>query len=649
MRSKFFRSTLGLLAVALLASAGCSSGNVSAGAGGSSSGNGTVNAMVSDSPENDWATIGVKILSIALNPQGGGTPVTIYTAPSGAYINLVELDQLSELLANASVPAGTYTSAALTLSANPGDVLLTASEDPDPGFAGTAGGTVPSAQIQIQGATGSTGSKTVPLTISFDSPLVVTANQNNSLDLEFDLSHPAFLIAHIPPASGTVEWAVNFSGPVYHHPIADITRLVLRDLYATVNSVSSDNTSITVAKDYPTEPPVSPETAIVSPQTLSVLADATNGTLYYNLDVSPITPTTIMNFSSVAVSLPTKFVRIAARYQSNGTLVAVRIWASSSFDKVWENPEGHVLHVNTSTNILTVTNEIGGHVNVQVNGSTQYYFRTPGTPSTDIVPESTIGLSNIERGFKIHVLANPLTTPPTALTVDIETARFDGSTSLANTAGFDYTRVFNTTTDNYTALVHFISDTTPNGADPLTNVAITGFKYWNFAFPTIVTSGGASARTSFVTAVGNSVNFGGTVGALPVYGVSYAIWDDPAALGWDVPWAVLVPSPVPLGTVATAYSSSTGNFTMNALGGATPATVDVSNTSGSATLVYQVNRTGGVVTISPVDITTGAGLTTFTAAMVNPTTVRIAGVPESTVGHIKAYVILYYTGTAPVS
>jgi hypothetical protein len=42
-------------------------------------------------------------------------------------------------------------------------------------------------------------------------------------------------------------------------------------------------------------------------------------------------------------------------------------------------------------------------------------------------------------------------------------------------------------------------------------------------------------------------------------------------------------------------------------------------------------------------------LTAFTNAMVSGTVVRVAGVPESTVGHIKAYVILYYTGTVPVS
>ena len=35
----------------------------------------------------------------------------------------------------------------------------------------------------------------------------------------------------------------------------------------------------------------------------------------------------------------------------NGTLVATRIWASSQFNNVWLSPEGHVLHVDTSSNV----------------------------------------------------------------------------------------------------------------------------------------------------------------------------------------------------------------------------------------------------------------------------------------------------------
>jgi methylthioribose-1-phosphate isomerase len=43
---------------------------------------GTVPTMISDDSSQDWATIGVKVLSIALVPEGGGANVTVYSAPS---------------------------------------------------------------------------------------------------------------------------------------------------------------------------------------------------------------------------------------------------------------------------------------------------------------------------------------------------------------------------------------------------------------------------------------------------------------------------------------------------------------------------------------------------------------------------------------
>ena len=166
-------------------------------------------------------------------------------------INLAELDQLSEILGNLTVADGTYTGANITISGNPGDVLLTVSADPEAGFAGTPGATIPSSQINIQGTTGSAGSLTVPVSVNFVSPLVVTAGSSNALDLEFDLAHPAFIVGHVPVTTGTTMWAVNFNGPVRHHPIADLTRLVLRHMYGSVTAVSTDNTSITITKEYP--------------------------------------------------------------------------------------------------------------------------------------------------------------------------------------------------------------------------------------------------------------------------------------------------------------------------------------------------------------------------------------------------------------
>ena len=75
--------------------------------------------------------------------------------------------------------------------------------------------------------------------------------------------------------------------------------------------------------------------------------------------------------------------------------------------------------------------------------------------------------------------------------------------------------------------------------------------------------------------------------------------------------------------------------------------VNLSTVSGSGTLVYQVDRTNGVVTVSAVDITTPAGQTTIATNLVAGTPVKVYGIPQSN-GTIKAYVVIYFTGTAPM-
>jgi hypothetical protein len=548
------------------------------------------------------------------------------------------------------VPAGTYTGAILTVSANQGDVTLAVSADPEAGFAGTPGATIPPNQIQIQDTTGSAGSKTVPVNIDFDSPLVVTANQTSSLDVELDLSHPAFLVGHVPPAlGGQTIWAVDFvKGPVRHHPIRDITRLVLRHAYGTVTGVSSDDSSFTMTRDFPVEPPTNPETAIATSQSLTILADATNGTLFYDVDAKTVV--TLKNFSTVASTLSGRFVRVAARYQSNGSLVAVRIWAANAFNSVWISPEGHVLHVNTSTDVVTVQNELGAPVQLTVDANTKFFFRTPWDAVADSTPIATgtgfLTTKDLVRGFKIHAsVADPLASPLVAQTIDIEIARYDGSISAVNANNFSYTRKFNTSSDNYIGFsLPYISSSSPNGSDPLTGSAITGFKWWNFTFPTHVDSG-TTAIPDFEAATNGTVNFGGTAGAYPTWGVTFAKWNDPIqANAWAAPWTVLIPTTVPLGTAATSYSN--GTFMLAETGGVNAVPVNLNTTSGSATLVYQVDRTNGIVTVSAVDITTSAGQTTITNNLIIGTPVKVFGIPQAN-ATIKAYVVIYFTGTMP--
>jgi len=152
-------------------------------------------------------------------------------------------------------------------------------------------------------------------------------------------------------------WSVDFRWPIRRHRIDDITHLVLRQMYGNVTAVASNNMSITITKDLPLVPIANPETPVATALSLQILADSMNGTIYYDVDAK--TSTTIMDFSTLAATLNGKYVRVAARYQEDGALIAVRIWASSQFDDIWKSPEGHVLHVDTTNDVITLSNESG--------------------------------------------------------------------------------------------------------------------------------------------------------------------------------------------------------------------------------------------------------------------------------------------------
>src|SRR6202007_742630 len=144
-----------------------------------------------------------------------------------------------------------------------------------------------------------------------------------------------------------------------------------------------------------------------------------------------------------------------------GTLVATRIWASSQFNNVWLSPEGHVLHVDAGTDVMTVQNESGRGVDLTVDANTQFFFRQPQNGLADATPIATgtafLANHQLVRGFKVHAsVVDPLATPLVAQSIDIEVAKYDGKISAPTMSGFTYTRSFATVADDYTVNLNYI-------------------------------------------------------------------------------------------------------------------------------------------------------------------------------------------------
>jgi len=603
--------------------------------------------LIRDAPSEDWASVAVKVISIALTASDG-TSVTVYQPVTPALMNLAQLDQISDTLASA-IPPGTYTGVTITIAANPGDVVLTVGQDPESGFSGTPGAVIPAAQTVINGATGANGAMTVSIPITFKKSITVSSNQSTPIQIDFNLGHPAFVITHAV-TGGTTLYTVTFQGgTVYPHPVAKVTDLVLRHLYGVAASVSTDNKSLTITREVPTLPIVSPETAVSLGTSTTILADSAHGTLYYDLDAST-TPTTINDFSTIAGSVVGRQLRVQARYQADGSLVATRVFSAANFATIWRSPEGHLLRVNTTDNTLTVAGEDGTPTVLTVDGLTT--FTLPNQPATAApIGTGPSFLTNLHRGFKVHVTVDT-TTPTLARIVEIESAGFSGRIVNPTTTQFDMQARFRHQGDGFSVTLPYVSantvtDVTVNGTP------VTGFSYWDFAYPTAVTSNQAATATTpavdaiaqFVSATGGSVGFGGLWGQIYARGETHAVWGDPSnPTGWSAPWVELTPSKVPTALVSTAIASN--QFAISAFGGAVPVTVSFDTTPGSATLVYEVQRSHDNIAVTAQDISTTAGLSAVTTALAINTPVRISGIPQAD-GTLKAYVITYFTGTHP--
>jgi len=658
VRSLLYSVELGLVALAL-ACGGKPGSNSSLSMSAASSGSTTPGRLmlsVSDASTEDWAFIGVKLLNIYLRTQDGSA-VTVFTAPATpAVLNLVQLDSISDLLGTAQVPPGAYTGVTLVISANPGDVSLTAAANPSAGFDGVANEVVPANDIQIQGAALMGGNLAVAVNLTLATPLVVTAGATSNLDLEFVLAHPAFLVDHPQTNGADTLWTVNFNGTVRQNPVSNPEVMVLRHAYGTVTAVASGNAAVTLTRDFPTQPLLSPETATPTLQILTVTADPTNGTIFHDLDAK--TTSVIQDFSTVGAGLVGRNIRTATRFQADGTLVAVRMWASSVFSNVWAGPEGHVDHVTlgsaTSPYTIHVQNESGAPSPIVINNGTKFFLRSPTNAQADATALATgtgfLDAMNLVRGFKVHVSPVDATaTPLVADSVDIETAAFAGYLSAATTSGFTVTRSFARSSDDYTASLGFAPATTLNGTGGSSAAgtvgAVQGYTWWDLTLPGLAST---SALQVFTNAVSGSAQFGGTAGSMNVWGYSAAL-PTGAASGpyWAARFTILEPMKLPEGTVVSplATSSSGASFSMTVAGGdRTPLVVNLTTIAGSATLVYQEDLPSGstIYTLSPIDLTTTAGVTTLAARIIAGAKVIVYGIPNAD-GSITASALYYST------
>ena len=230
----------GLALGATLALAGCGgsgSGSASLASGPSvsvnastCSGCGTAAVSLTDAP-GDFVSYLVNVDSLSLT-RSDGTVVQIVPSSAPTQVDFAQLVNLSELVGAHEVPAGSYTSAQLTLDYSNATIVVSTA---------TGNVTVPAADL-INGSTGSAINAPITVNLSFGSnPLVINDGAVSNLAIDFNLT-----------ASDTVDLTAN-PVTVTVNPVltASLTPATTKDIHVrgALASVSATNSDYVVNVD----------------------------------------------------------------------------------------------------------------------------------------------------------------------------------------------------------------------------------------------------------------------------------------------------------------------------------------------------------------------------------------------------------------
>ena len=233
-----------LLGLSLAALVACGGGGSSTGASGTTGGTvqaastGTAVVSLTDAA-GDFQHYVVNVTSIQLKKADG---TVVETLPATTQVDFAQLVNLSEIVSAAQVPAGTYTSASITLDYSSASIIV------DNGAGGSI--TVPTANLLNGSATGTPAIGSTPITMALTlptgQPLVVNKGTVSHLALDFTLSLSNTLsptAANINGSTLPVNVTVTVNPTLAASIVPDATKsLSLRGGLVSVDSAASSYT-----------------------------------------------------------------------------------------------------------------------------------------------------------------------------------------------------------------------------------------------------------------------------------------------------------------------------------------------------------------------------------------------------------------------
>ncbi|BDU71271.1 DUF4382 domain-containing protein [Mesoterricola silvestris] len=571
---------------------------------------GLVSVGMTSTGSEDWAEIDVKIVQVSLTPQGGGEPLNLL-APQGEPlpVNLALLGGATQLLGSFAAPLGTYTSATVTLATDTRDIALTSSSTPSPGFL-----QAPQTNVSTLAIVGAGGKATLALQVPLGAPLVVTTDRNSVLNLEWDTSRPGFITGAKTP-SNTNFWTLSLENPVRQRAVADPAAMTLLPLRGTVYKTDPSRQTFQVSPAF--RAGIFPTGYL--PQLVGVSLDAAAGTTFYDVDLG--TRQVIKDLASVGDALPGRLVCVGGALQQDGTLRATRIWAGKG-EFLGTHILGRVVRVNPGLGLAAFDGDSFTGFSLGSGGFTtpDTIFAAPGmTAGPDFLAAGDLSLGFTATPF-FHY---PSHGSPTLVAVEIVSPDFKGAVTAVDGNQVSLSCPSGSDAPALNPALPFIAPGTANGYDAA-GKPLQGFVWWEAGSPDTVHAGTAS----FSAAAAAKVDFGGTLGAIPVSATVHAAWGNAAnPSGWSAQWAVLETLTLPVGTVAVPYAST--GFGLALPGGDTTVLVDMDASTAcyrfsvpSATW-YGVNPWPTLTAVAP------------SAALTQGVAVQVFGIPQAN-GHLKA-------------
>jgi hypothetical protein len=371
--------------------------------GGGAGGTGNLKLLMTDAPSDDWTEVTVHFLSASLHRHGSDTWEAFWTAntsdPASGKVNLIDLSGVADILNAGTLKAGTYDRIKL---------VLNTSTQPDSMNLVTADGTV----IKPEDITVVDPSGAGEIKVDLTPNLVVEADTNNVLAIDFDLAHPLSI--------------VNLDGKVVISLKVRHKRLPLNLNRIQFARTLGDITEATPSAD---------GTAVFTLKTLqgALIEFNANGNTFYT-DVTTGSGVT-GNFEGLKALAGTGAALVASNMNSDGSLYARRVWYADDINKLPQfTPEGLVRRV--GDNWLSIQRKktealSTGDSRHRCDWDAETVFVDAGTLWTfrgaDMGVTGTDGLRHIARGFRVEVVyVDENASPKVAQSINVQFAHAEG-------------------------------------------------------------------------------------------------------------------------------------------------------------------------------------------------------------------------------